>query len=59
MTSNREKEGKKCTSCEQEVDTKYTEFKCPECSEETIVRCSSCRILGVSYTCPKCGFTGP
>ncbi|OYT27886.1 MAG: RNA-binding protein [Candidatus Altiarchaeales archaeon ex4484_96] len=59
MAETKDKAGKKCTSCEKEVDERYTEFKCPKCGKETIVRCSSCRVLGVNYTCSACGFTGP
>lgn len=48
----------RCTSCGKE-ETKYVEFKCPNCGESEIVRCDACRVLGRKYVCPKCGFTGP
>lgn len=50
---------RKCTSCGKEAVFKYSEFKCPQCSKETIVRCESCRSLATQYKCGKCGFEGP
>lgn len=50
---------KKCSSCGREVKSRYSEFKCPQCGEEKIVRCEDCRTLATKYTCGKCGFTGP
>lgn len=50
---------KKCGSCGMEVMESYVEFECPQCGEGIIVRCKSCRVLGVKYVCDKCGFKGP
>ena len=50
---------KKCSSCGKEAVFRYSEFKCPSCSVETIIRCESCRALAAKYSCTKCGFTGP
>lgn len=50
---------KNCSSCKKEIDEGYAEFKCPACGNEKIIRCRSCRTLGVEYTCDKCGFVGP
>lgn len=50
----------KCTSCKKEISNMAGTviFKCPECGTE-IIRCTQCRIDGIKYTCPKCGFEGP
>ncbi len=50
-----------CTTCKRNVisDEGWVKFKCPNCGEETIVRCSQCRRLSNPYVCPKCGFEGP
>ncbi len=50
---------KLCASCGTEVLEKYSQFKCPGCGKETIIRCSSCRILTTKYKCGSCGFVGP
>ncbi|MGC8662743.1 MAG: zinc finger domain-containing protein [Candidatus Micrarchaeia archaeon] len=50
--------GKVCTSCGK-LTSKYVEFKCPKCGEETIIRCMHCRETYTKYKCPKCGFEGP
>ena len=34
-------------------------FNCPNCGEVTIYRDMYCRLQGVEYVCPKCGFVGP
>ena len=34
-------------------------FKCPKCGDNDIVRSRKARELAKSYTCSKCGFTGP
>lgn len=59
MVKDAEKDLKECNSCKKGVDEGYVEFSCPSCGKEDIIRCRSCRVLGVNYTCPKCGFTGP
>lgn len=50
-----------CTSCKVDVFNLKgsTEFICPNCSMNTIVRCRNCRKLATKYKCKKCGFTGP
>jgi len=50
----------KCTSCNANVSAKknFTQFHCPSCGKELIVRCYTCKNLSVKYTC-KCGFQGP
>ncbi|MFC2162866.1 zinc finger domain-containing protein [Candidatus Altiarchaeota archaeon] len=52
-------EKKKCGSCGTELLGKYSEFNCPKCDKEEIVRCESCRKLGIKYTCSKCGLELP
>ncbi|MEM3727350.1 MAG: zinc finger domain-containing protein [Candidatus Bathyarchaeia archaeon] len=51
----------KCTSCNTNVLAKdnFVKFFCPNCGEELIVRCSTCKALGNTYKCKKCGFEGP
>ena len=34
-------------------------FKCPQCGEDTIIRCGRCKKLSRPYKCPKCSFEGP
>jgi predicted RNA-binding Zn-ribbon protein involved in translation (DUF1610 family) len=50
-----------CTSCNKRVtnDPGTVVFKCPNCGEAVIVRCSHCREVVAKYKCPKCGFEGP
>jgi len=36
-----------------------TVFKCPDCQQTLIGRCSQCRDQSVTYKCPSCGFQGP
>jgi len=50
---------KKCTSCNKIVTDDKTEFKCPSCGKETIIRCNSCKMTSKEYTCKECGFVGP
>jgi predicted RNA-binding Zn-ribbon protein involved in translation (DUF1610 family) len=50
---------KKCTSCNKVVTNNKTEFKCPECSKSTIIRCDSCKDSSKTYTCSECGYEGP
>ena len=48
-----------CTTCSVSlVEDGSVRFPCPYCGEE-IGRCKSCRVLGNTYKCPKCGFVGP
>ncbi|MBD3263334.1 DUF1610 domain-containing protein [Candidatus Woesearchaeota archaeon] len=53
--------GKKCTSCNKIVtnDRFATNFPCPECGKETIVRCGKCRRTSAKYPCSECEFIGP
>nr|WP_083758248.1 zinc finger domain-containing protein [Candidatus Korarchaeum cryptofilum] len=50
-----------CTSCGRKVtyERGIVAFKCPNCGEAIIVRCSICRKQANEYVCPNCGFTGP
>lgn len=50
---------KKCTTCNKIVYDKKTEFKCPSCGKETIIRCDSCKKSSKEYSCKECGFIGP
>ena len=50
---------KKCSSCGTEVVTGYSEFDCPKCGKIKIIRCESCRGLGIKAECIKCGFDLP
>ncbi|MCD6108738.1 MAG: DUF1610 domain-containing protein [Thermoplasmata archaeon] len=49
----------RCISCGVGlIEEGFVSFPCPSCG--TIIgRCRSCRKQGVTYTCPKCGFSGP
>jgi predicted RNA-binding Zn-ribbon protein involved in translation (DUF1610 family) len=49
---------KNCSSCGKQTK-EYTEFPCPVCGEEKIVRCIHCREVVNPYKCRKCGFEGP
>jgi Zn-ribbon RNA-binding protein len=49
----------KCTSCNKELVSQYTEFKCPKCGKAKIIRCDSCKATVKNYKCPECGFIGP
>ena len=50
-----------CTSCGKPIQprTEATKFLCPECGEIQIKRCGRCRKFSRTYSCPKCGFSGP
>jgi hypothetical protein len=50
-----------CISCKKKITNKpgATRFLCPSCGKYEIIRCRECRIRGVKYTCPLCGFVGP
>jgi len=37
----------------------FVKFKCPSCSETTVIRCKQCKILSTRYKCKKCEFEGP
>ncbi len=40
------------------VENKSTTFPCPDCGVP-IGRSEGCRVQGVKYVCPECGFEGP
>jgi len=50
-----------CSSCGVRLGKNdgMTFFKCPECGVVEIGRCPQCRDQSITYTCTKCGFTGP
>ncbi|MBD3192439.1 MAG: RNA-binding protein [Candidatus Heimdallarchaeota archaeon] len=51
-----------CSSCFRKIspnDIGSVKFRCPECGDVVIVRCSRCRNLGNDFKCPACGFEGP
>ncbi|MCL4383203.1 MAG: zinc finger domain-containing protein [Candidatus Marsarchaeota archaeon] len=50
--------GKFCVSCGR-LNSKYTEFKCPNCAKTAIIRCDHCKEIFNSYKCEECGFEGP
>ncbi|MDO8634045.1 MAG: zinc finger domain-containing protein [archaeon] len=50
---------KTCTTCNSVISGKFVEFKCPQCGQASIVRCSHCRTTSKSYSCPECSFGGP
>jgi predicted RNA-binding Zn-ribbon protein involved in translation (DUF1610 family) len=50
---------KVCTTTNEEVTSKYVEFKCPKCLGSNIIRSSHARETSMPYSCPECGFTGP
>ncbi|MDD3175370.1 MAG: zinc finger domain-containing protein [Candidatus Nanoarchaeia archaeon] len=52
---------KHCTSCNVSVvnDQGSTNFLCPNCGKQEIVRCRKCREIVTKYKCPECGFIGP
>ena len=50
---------KKCISCNKVVYYDKTEFKCPGCGKEAIVRCDHCKTTSKNYKCPACEFEGP
>ncbi len=51
----------KCSSCNVDIVniSGSVQFACPNCGEETIVRCADCRKKSIKYHCSKCGFEGP
>ncbi len=49
---------KKCISCNKVVSNNKTEFKCPVCKKELIVRCDHCKATAKAYKCTSCGFEG-
>ncbi len=52
----------RCTSCNSLISPSEegaTRFRCPNCGEVMIIRCSKCRLFGNDYVCPKCNFEGP
>ena len=49
----------KCTGCNKEVTTNYTQFKCPSCGKNKIIRCNRCKATSKTYRCKECGFIGP
>ncbi|MBI4173336.1 MAG: RNA-binding protein [Candidatus Aenigmarchaeota archaeon] len=51
----------KCMSCGRKVETEkqWVEFKCPQCTKTSILRCESCKKLENPYECKECGFVGP
>ena len=50
--------GKTCVSCGR-LTHEYTEFKCPKCGKDMIIRCMHCREISNSYKCSECEFEGP
>jgi len=50
----------KCTSGGTNVMARknFVRFKCPNCGEVEIIRCSQCKTASNKYVC-TCGFTGP
>jgi len=50
-----------CSSCNRPITPweRGVAFRCPNCGEVIIWRCSKCRKMSVEYKCPKCGFVGP
>ncbi|MDD5418114.1 MAG: zinc finger domain-containing protein [Candidatus Nanoarchaeia archaeon] len=53
--------GIKCISCNTDISSKdkTTEFKCPNCGKEKIIRCGHCRSISAEYKCSQCEFIGP
>ncbi|MBR9682342.1 MAG: DUF1610 domain-containing protein [Candidatus Aenigmarchaeota archaeon] len=51
----------KCSTCGIRLigQEDFVKFKCPACSETTIVRCKMCKKLSKKYICEKCNFEGP
>ncbi|MBW3013611.1 DUF1610 domain-containing protein [Candidatus Woesearchaeota archaeon] len=49
-----------CSTCKVRITNSIgsVKFKCPNCGEAEIIRCSHCRAIGANYECPKCGFKG-
>jgi predicted RNA-binding Zn-ribbon protein involved in translation (DUF1610 family) len=51
----------KCSTCGISLmgQEDFVKFKCPNCSETVIIRCSKCKKLSRPYVCGKCKFEGP
>ncbi|MDD3245067.1 MAG: zinc finger domain-containing protein [Candidatus ainarchaeum sp.] len=49
----------KCSSCNKEVVSNYTTFKCPSCGKTKVIRCERCKTTVKTYRCKECGFIGP
>jgi predicted RNA-binding Zn-ribbon protein involved in translation (DUF1610 family) len=51
----------RCVTCSVNLSTVKgsIRFKCPNCGEEDIYRCSKCRKSSKPWKCAKCGFEGP
>ncbi|MBU4242262.1 MAG: DUF1610 domain-containing protein [Nanoarchaeota archaeon] len=51
----------KCNSCNKEIANEQgaTQFLCPNCGKQEIVRCRHCRSIASKYACSNCEFTGP
>ncbi len=52
---------KKCISCNKNIscDNGSVIFDCPKCGKHKIIRCASCKVNSIKYTCPECKFEGP
>ncbi|MCL5440473.1 MAG: zinc finger domain-containing protein [Candidatus Marsarchaeota archaeon] len=50
--------GKKCVSCGR-LTHDYTEFECPACGKNRIIRCYHCRKITNVFACDECNFSGP
>ncbi|MBI2106082.1 DUF1610 domain-containing protein [Candidatus Woesearchaeota archaeon] len=48
-----------CSSCNKNIQTGATRFKCPGCGKNEIIRCGHCKKTAVKYKCNSCGFVGP
>ena len=50
-----------CIGCNKHImpGDKNVKFNCPECNNELIWRCGSCREAAAPYSCKSCGFSGP
>ncbi|MHA1366328.1 MAG: zinc finger domain-containing protein [Candidatus Heimdallarchaeota archaeon] len=51
-----------CSSCFRKIspdDIGSVKLRCPSCGDVTHVRCTKCRAMENSYTCPACNFEGP
>ena len=61
MSANETYNELRCDSCKKlvEAEKDWVKFPCPKCGEVEIIRCGKCKALEITYTCSKCGFTGP
>ena len=50
-----------CNGCNRHImpGDNNVKFICPECPDELIWRCGSCREAAAPYKCESCGFSGP